>query len=37
MKIMNVINIVEKKKIKRHVYYLNNDIGNEYFCDDIIL
>jgi hypothetical protein len=37
MKIMNVINIVEQKRIEQHAYYSNNDIGNEYFYDDIVL
>jgi len=37
MKIMNVIDIVEQKRIKQHAYYSNNDIGNEYFCGDIVL
>jgi hypothetical protein len=34
---LNVIENVEQKIIKKTVYYLNSDIGNEYFYGDIVL
>jgi hypothetical protein len=34
---LNVIENVEQKKIEEAVYYLNSDIGNEYFYGDIVL
>jgi hypothetical protein len=37
MKHLNVIGNVEQKIIKKTVYYLNSDIGNEYFYGDIVL
>ena len=37
MRHLNVIENVEQKKIEEAVYYLNSDIGNEYFYGDIVL
>jgi hypothetical protein len=34
---LNVIENAEQKIIKKTVYYLNSDIGNEYFYGDIVL